>query len=70
MLPKSIVAAVPTTAPESLISTPVPVAVILVNPEPSPTKFVAVTTPITLTSPVTLRALSGYSELIPTLVLV
>ena len=53
LFPKSIVPAVPTTEPLSFIITPEPDATIPVNPEPSPTNLVAVTTPVILniTSP-------------------
>ena len=44
--PKLIVPAVPTVEPLSLTMTPEPEAVIPVSPEPSPTKLVAVTTPV------------------------
>ena len=45
--PKSIVAAVPTVTPLSLTWTPLPVAVIFVKPDPSPTNWVAVNIPDT-----------------------
>jgi len=51
---KSIVPAVPTADPLSLITTPVPDAVTPVSPDPSPTNPDAVTTPVALTPPVTL----------------
>ena len=48
---KLIVPAVPTVDPPSLITTPVPDAVIPVNPDPSPTKLLAVTIPANCAAP-------------------
>jgi len=48
---KLIVLAVPTAEPSCLITTPDPDPVTPVNPDPSPTKVVAVTTPVILIPP-------------------
>ena len=63
--PKSIVPAVPTKVPLFLTTTPEPDATIPVNPEPSPTKFVAVTTPVILILPVPVIDLLNKSKLPP-----
>ena len=50
-VPKLIVPAVPTRLPPSLTITPAPDQVTPLSPDPSPTKFVAVTTPVLLEPP-------------------
>ena len=65
LAPKSIVCAVPTRVPLSLTINPEPDAVTPVNPEPSPTNFVAVTTPVILTLPVPSTVLLNKSKLPP-----
>ena len=64
--PKSIVPAVPTTEPLSLITTPpAPEATIPVRPDPSPMNVVAVITPVMLMPPVPLIVLPNKSKLPP-----
>ena len=63
--PKLIVPAVPTVEPLFLIIIPVPDAITPVSPEPSPTNFVAVTTPVILILPVPLIVLLNKSRLPP-----
>ena len=63
--PKSIVPAVPTVEPLFFITIPVPDATTPVNPEPSPTKFVAVIIPLILTLPVPVIDLLNKSKLPP-----
>ena len=63
--PKSIVPAVPTTEPLFLITTPEPEPITFVNPEPSPTKLVAVITPVILTLPVPVIDLLNKSRFPP-----
>ena len=50
-LPKSIVPAVPTTEPLSLIATPEPEPETPVSPEPSPINFCAVIIPVYVAFP-------------------
>ena len=50
-VPKLIVPAVPTRLPPSRTITPEPDPVTLLSPDPSPTKVVAVTTPVFLEPP-------------------
>ena len=64
-VPKSMVPAVPTNEPLSLITTPEPEATIPDNPEPSPTNLVAVTTPVILISPVPVIDLLNKSKFPP-----
>ena len=63
--PKSIVPAVPTTLPSSLPTTPEPDPTTFVNPEPSPTKLVAVIIPVILTLPVPVIDLLNRSKFPP-----
>ena len=65
LFPKFIVPAVPTVDPLSLIIIPVPEATIPVSPEPSPTNFVAVTTPDIFALPVPSIVLLNKSKLPP-----
>ena len=62
---KFIVPAVPTTLPSFFTTTPEPDPITLVNPEPSPTKLVAVITPVILTLPVPVIDLLNRSKLPP-----
>ena len=63
--PKLIVPAVPTVEPLFLTTTPEPEAVIPVNPEPSPTKLVAVIMPVMFILPVPVIDLLKISKLPP-----
>ena len=63
--PKSIVPAVPTKVPLFLTTTPEPDATMPVSEDPSPTNFVAVTTPVILISPVPSTVLLNKSKLPP-----
>ena len=65
LFPKSIVPAVPTVDPLFLTTTPEPEAVIPVNPEPSPTKLVAVIMPVMFILPVPVISLLFKSKLAP-----
>ena len=64
-LAKLIVPAVPTVEPLSFTTTPEPDPITFVNPEPSPTKLVAVITPVILTLPVPVIDLLNRSKLPP-----
>ena len=63
--PKLIVPAVPTVEPLFFTTTPEPEAVIPVNPEPSPTKLVAVMIPVMFILPVPVIDLLKMSKLPP-----
>ena len=62
---KLIVPAVPTVLPSCFMITPVPDAVTPVSSEPSPTNFVAVTTPTIFTLPVPSTVLLNKSKFPP-----
>ena len=63
--PKFIVPAVPTVEPLSFTTTPEPEPITPVNPEPSPTKLVALIIPVILTLPVPVIDLLNKSKFPP-----